>query len=321
MRRPSEIHKMSLLVERQLSIKDLLCIQYCVQCKKKGRGESEASDEKAVKHHLEADRRKISEQGPVRVLVVGRSGSGKTTLIRLLVGNEGPQSISEGVAGVQDINKEFVYLFEEQGTTFIIHDSNGMDVKGKERVNEILGFLDKHQQCDDFRECIHIIWYVISAIDPRFVDDGDVMKLLSNYEIPLLLIMTHKDYDKVKVTEASLNRLLQAYGDKEEREAMKRLMVKVSNEGVCMGSNNELVIDDMKQDKEGLRLVALRTKILVDRMLMQSTKQACAVRQEYQRDQIMQESLNLRFFSVQKFKGIFLRNWGFAQIYALYGNQ
>lgn len=253
---------------RQVSIKHLLLSLNCGRHKQKRHrdiAKGETDNKEALQKQLEADHR-----GFARILVLGRSGAGKSTLIRVLVGNDGPQSISEGVAGVQDINKEFVYTCKEHGVSLIIHDSNGMDVKGKERVNEIMAFLDEHQKCDDRMQHIHVIWYVISAIDPRFVDDGDVMKLLRKYKIPLLLIMTHEDYDKVKVTEASLNRLLQAYGEVEEREAMKRLMVRISNEGVCIGANDEVIVDDLKRDMDGLRLVVERTKFLVKRMLVHS---------------------------------------------------
>ncbi|MCO5551189.1 hypothetical protein L7F22_004687 [Adiantum nelumboides] len=201
----------------------------------------------------------------VRILVIGRSGAGKTTLIRLMVGKEGPESISEGVAGVQDINQEFVYISEEQGVPLLIHDSNGMDVRGKERVEEIRDFLERHQKTDNFYNHIHIIWYVISAIDPRCLEDGDVMKMIGEFKIPLLLIMTHNDYKKIKVTDTILNKLLEGYGDAEEREAVKSLMVKVGNDGVNFGANNELLIDEMKRDAEGLRLVAKRTQMLMDK--------------------------------------------------------
>eukprot|EP00250_Pteridium_aquilinum_P022189 c25319_g1_i2 orf=525-2276(-) len=204
-----------------------------------------------------------------RILVLGRSGVGKTTLIRLMVGKDGPQSVSNGVAGVQNINEEFLYSSEEdQGVPLIIHDSNGMDVKGKDRVDEIRAFLDKHQKGDDFSERIHIVWYVISAVDPRCADDGDLMKIISEYKIPLLLIMTHSDYDKVKVTDNVLNLLLErAYPEEEDREAVKKVMVKVGNDGVSMDKNNALVIDESNRDSKGLKLVAQRTLQLMDKKL------------------------------------------------------
>eukprot|EP00250_Pteridium_aquilinum_P022188 c25319_g1_i1 orf=525-2318(-) len=202
----------------------------------------------------------------VRILVLGRSGVGKTTLIRLMVGKAGPQGISEGVAGVQNINKEFLY--SSDGVPLIIHDSNGLNVKGKECVDEIKAFLDKHQKGGDFSERIHIVWYVISAVDPRCVDDGDVMKIISEYKIPLLLIMTHSDYDKVKVTDNVLNLLLErAYPEEEDREAVKKVMVKVGNDGVSMDKNNALVIDESNRDSKGLKLVAQRTLQLMDKKL------------------------------------------------------
>ncbi|MCO5551190.1 hypothetical protein L7F22_004688 [Adiantum nelumboides] len=223
----------------------------------------------------EAWRKEFFQQ--VRILVIGRSGAGKTTLIRLMVGKEGPQGISEGVAGVQDINKEFLFSSEEEGVPLLIHDSNGMDVRGKERVDEIKEFLERHQKTDDFTEHIHIIWYVISAIDPRCVEDGDVMKIIGEFKIPLLLIMTHNDYEKAKVTDASLNKLLEGYGIPEEREAVKKLMVRVGNDGVTLGGYNELIIDETKRDTEGLRLVARRTQMLMDKRLRYTWVAAQAV--------------------------------------------
>lgn len=205
-----------------------------------------------------------------RILVLGRSGAGKTTLIRLMVGKDGPESIAEGVVGVQDIEKEFLYVSsEEHGVPLIIHDSNGVDVKGQARVNEIKAFLDKHQRAVDFSEHIHIVWYVLSAIDPRCVDDADVMKMIKEYKIPMLLIMTHADYGaKIKVTDVVLDKLLQTgYSDAGEREAAKKMMVRVGNDGVSLGTNNELIIDESKRDREGLKMVAKRTQQLMDKKL------------------------------------------------------
>ncbi|MCO5551194.1 hypothetical protein L7F22_004692 [Adiantum nelumboides] len=214
----------------------------------------------------EAWRKEFSQQA--RILVIGRSGVGKTTLIRLVVGKEGPQSISDGIAGVQDINHEFTWSSREEGVPLlIVHDSNGMDVRGQERVDEIKAFLEKHQKSDNFCDHIHIVWYVISAIDPRCVDDGDVMKLISEFKLPLLLIMTHNDYDKHKVSESSLDKLLEGYGTEAERANVKKMMVKVGNDAVSFGKNTELIIDDKKEDTKGLRLVARRTQKLIDKRL------------------------------------------------------
>lgn len=218
----------------------------------------------------------------VRILTIGRSGVGKTTLIRLIIGEDGPQSIAEGVAGEQDINKEWRPAAMEGLPHLIIHDSNGMDVMGKERVDTIREFLDRHQRSEDFSEHVHLVWYVISAGDTRFVMDGHVMRLVSGYGIPVLLIMTFADWEcavEQNVTEANLNRLLD--GVIHDKEEVKKRMVRVGN-WVKKGAHNDLLVE--KLDVQGLKLVSKRTSELMNKKLRYTWAASQAVDMDYKLD-------------------------------------
>jgi ABC-type glutathione transport system ATPase component len=83
----------------------------------------------------------------LRIMVVGRSGSGKTTIIRLVMGEKGPRSMSVGNAGVQDISVEWHHPDED--VPLIFHDTNGMDVLGAQRLEDIKRFLDPNQKDHD----------------------------------------------------------------------------------------------------------------------------------------------------------------------------
>jgi ABC-type glutathione transport system ATPase component len=80
----------------------------------------------------------------LRIMLVGRSGSGKTTIIRLVMGEKGPRNMVVGRAGVQDISVEWHHPDAE--VPLVFHDSNGMDVLGAERLEDIMRFLDPNQK-------------------------------------------------------------------------------------------------------------------------------------------------------------------------------
>jgi ABC-type transport system involved in cytochrome bd biosynthesis fused ATPase/permease subunit len=83
----------------------------------------------------------------LRIMVVGRSGSGKTTIIRLVMGENGPGLMAVGNAGIQDINVEWHHADGDMPLVF--HDSNGMDVLGAQRLEDIKRFLDSNQKDHD----------------------------------------------------------------------------------------------------------------------------------------------------------------------------
>lgn len=202
----------------------------------------------------------------VRLAVFGRSGVGKTTLISLMIGQDAPaglqNKIAHGTAGKQDINDEWIY--PDPKLPLLIHDSNGMDVKGPERVDTIRKFLDVHQNSNDMSERIHLVWYVISAIDRRFLDDGDVLNLVCSYNIPFVLIVTNNDViipkDKQIVTEELLDKLLV---DVPDMASVKKNMVRVGND--VREKNGQLILDGV--DKAALQQLHETTKKLIDKKL------------------------------------------------------
>lgn len=136
-----------------------------------------------------------------------------------------PKQDRSGIVGKQDINDEWIY--PDPKLPLLIHDSNGMDVKGPERVDTIRKFLDEHQNSNDMSERIHIVWYVIRAIDRRFLDDGNVLNLVCSYNILFVLIVTNNDViipkDKEIITEELLDKLLV---DVLDMASMKKNMVR-----------------------------------------------------------------------------------------------
>lgn len=212
----------------------------------------------------------------VRILVVGRSGVGKTTLLRLMIGEEGPQNVSEGTAGVQDINKEFTYTLPEHGLPLVLHDSNGIDVKGQVNLQMIEQFLKVHQQSEEFSEHIHLVWYVISAVDTRIADDAGLMELISKFQIPMVLIMTFNDYNgaaEQNANEAILDKLVCQIQSKETRRDLKKNVVKMGNR-VNIEANT-CKISVIRKDTEGLKLLSQRTNELLSSGKLKLTWAAC----------------------------------------------
>ncbi|KAH6559129.1 hypothetical protein KP509_1Z026400 [Ceratopteris richardii] len=175
----------------------------------------------------------------VRILVVGRSGSGKSTLIRLL-------------------------RYPDPALPLVIHDSNGIDVAGNQRIADIKKFLDARLATGvEFAEQVHAVWYVFKAIDNRMCDDGGLLELLCGYgskELPLLLIMTHND-----MAEKLGDRIYRE--DLRLRKRLSQMMVKVGNEINFDRDTGEILKQGSIRDVKGMEMVFERTKQLMHKEL------------------------------------------------------
>ncbi|KAH7277898.1 hypothetical protein KP509_38G014200 [Ceratopteris richardii] len=229
-----------------------------------------------VYERLIAQNKEVKEQfqkafPSVRILVVGRSGSGKSTLIRLLVGDKGPSSIVRCDIGNQDIGTEWRY--PDPALPLIIHDSNGIDVDGKQRMADIKKFLDTRLATGvKFAERVHAVWYVFSASDNRKCDDGGLLKLLCDYgskELPLLLIMTHNDMPESweGMHGETLELLLAKVQDEERRKKLSEMVVKVGNKIKFARDTNEILKQGSIRDVKGMEMVFDRTKQLMHKEL------------------------------------------------------
>ncbi|KAH7277885.1 hypothetical protein KP509_38G013400 [Ceratopteris richardii] len=186
----------------------------------------------------------------VRILVVGRSGSGKSTLIRLLLGDNGPRSISRGDIAVQDIVTEWRH--PDPALPLVIHNSKGVDVSGNERIADIKKFLDARLATGvEFGERVHAVWYVFNVVDNRVLNDGGLLELLGAYgskELPLLLIMTHND-------------VAEKLGD--GRKKLSETMVRVGNRMKLDSGTGEILKQGSIRDVKGMGMVFEPTKQLM----------------------------------------------------------
>ena len=209
----------------------------------------------------------------VRILVVGRSGCGKTTLIRLIVGKEGPCHLGDqAVAGDQDIRKEWRCLQDEGLPELVIHDSNGMDVRGEENLQTVKQFIEERQKRNEESERINLIWYVFSASDNRFADDCNLMGIVADSAIPVLLIMTYNDIPELveqHVTDDNVNRLLKDIRNERKRDKIKAQMVRIGNKVKLNKNTNEIT---GLQDKQGLKEISKKSMKLLDGKLKYTLK-------------------------------------------------
>ena len=202
----------------------------------------------------------------LRILVVGRSGAGKTTLIRLLVGKGGPQKLgTDAVASIQNIEKEWRVLKTEGLPQLVFHDNNGMGVRGGESLAEVKNFIhSRNKDSSHVPDRIHLIWYIISAVDNRFANDGDLMRVVRESNIPMLVIMTYNDIreeDREQyVNEDNLDLLLKSVADEKEKSKIKRQMVRIGNKVKINNKTGEIT---GKPDIGGLCNVSKQTEMLL----------------------------------------------------------
>jgi hypothetical protein len=170
-----------------------------------------------------------------------------------------------GTAGIQDINVEWPH--PDPDLPLVFHDSNGIDVRGENRVEEIRAFLDAHQRSADLSQRIHLVWYVFSAADNRLADDGDLLKMLDTKHpgLPLLLVMTFNDFGERVVSQnidspnSGFERLLQRISEPSKRQRARDTMVRLGNYVTQMEDGSI----EGEQDVEGLKRLTQRTKDLM----------------------------------------------------------
>ncbi|KAH6559130.1 hypothetical protein KP509_1Z026500 [Ceratopteris richardii] len=235
----------------------------------------------------------------VRILIVGRSASGKSTLIRMLLGDKGPRSIFHG-----DVDIATEWRYTDQAFPLIIHDSNGIDVAGNERIADIKKFLDAHLATGvEFAERVHAVWYVFNAVDNRVLNDAGLLELLDGYgskELPLLLIMMHNDVaEKLEHRmDGEISGLLLAkIKDEERRKTLSETMVKMGNRIKFDKDTGEIVKQGSIPDLKGLKMVFERTKQLMYKELWITwVIDQLHLEEEEQEEEEIDKNLPLSFF-------------------------
>jgi energy-coupling factor transporter ATP-binding protein EcfA2 len=209
----------------------------------------------------------------LRIMVVGRSGTGKTTIIRLVVGEKGPRNVAnKGTSGVHDVSVEWHH--PDPDLPLIFHDSNGIDQMGAKRLDDIMAFMDEHQNEEELEKQIHVLWYVFSAADNRYLDDFGLLEMLDKRypTLPIILIMTYYDVHETLMTagrpmvdaESMVKALLGRISNPNRRQHVEKRMVR-------LGNSVQLVDGSIQAggvvDVEGLKCLTQNTKDLINKEL------------------------------------------------------
>jgi hypothetical protein len=117
---------------------------------------------------------------------------------------------------------------------------------------------------------VHVVWYVFSAMDNRFLEDAGLLAMLdaSYPTLPVILVMTHCDlHDTMKrpiVDDAKLEALLGRISDPVKRRRAHSRIVRLRND--VQQSDNDGSIQGTV-DVAGLNLLIQNTKEVIGKEL------------------------------------------------------
>lgn len=128
------------------------------------------------------------EMGGCNILIIGRSGVGKSTLINAIFREDLADT------GVGKSVTQHIIWYQKKDCPVTIYDTPGLEISTKGQIQELqkeVNNLIKKTRGLEAKKHIHIVWYCVNNLHPRFETiEENWLAEINQKQLPIILVLT-----------------------------------------------------------------------------------------------------------------------------------